>query len=191
MRPFGSIKQLLLNASLMLCSFLTFGQDLYWIGSSGSFNDPNHWSLTKNGVSAGIIPNKNTIIHFEKEEAGTIVVNFVGASNFKKLQVLNSLTQYHFIFSNFSETSIWGDFELAPNSKISGSGKFIFNNEGSLSKINFLNQSYDGDILFKGGNWQIKSINTSDDNSVVLEESIQVISLVKQVTFKLTILIQY
>jgi gliding motility-associated-like protein len=170
MRPFGSIKQLVLNASLILCSFLTFGQDLYWIGSSGSFNDPNHWSLTKNGVSAGIIPNKNTTIHFEKEEAGTIVVSFVGASNFKKLQVLNSLTQYHFIFSNFSETSIWGDFDLAPNSKISGSGKFIFNNEGSLSKINFLNQNYDGDILFKGGNWQIKSINTSDDNSVVLEE---------------------
>lgn len=148
----------------------SFAQDLHWIGGSGSFNDPNHWSFVKNGKASGTIPNKNTSIYFDSDlNNGTFVINFVGASNFKSLVASTSLSQYHFVFSNFSETSIWGDFELNPNIKLTGSGKFIFNNEGQQAKVNFLNQIYQGDVIFKGGNWNIKSINTSDDKNVILE----------------------
>lgn len=163
-------KHLIILLYIALYNISSFAQELHWIGGSGSFNDPNHWSFVKNGKTSGTIPNKNTTIYFDSDvNNGTFVINFVGASNFKNLALNSGLSQYHFVFSNFSETSIWGDFELNSNIKLTGAGKFIFNNEGQQSKVNFLNQIYQGDIIFKGGNWLIKTINTTNDKSVFLE----------------------
>ncbi|MEI6766288.1 MAG: T9SS type A sorting domain-containing protein [Bacteroidota bacterium] len=38
--------------------------DLYWISGSGSWSDPNHWSLTSGGAAGVCIPGPNTNVHF-------------------------------------------------------------------------------------------------------------------------------
>lgn len=40
-------------------------RDLYWIGGSGNWNDPNHWSLTSGGGSAGCKPTQLDNVFFD------------------------------------------------------------------------------------------------------------------------------
>jgi uncharacterized protein with beta-barrel porin domain len=41
------------------------GQDLYWIGGSGSWNDALHWSLSSGGAPYGCIPTTNDNVFFD------------------------------------------------------------------------------------------------------------------------------
>ena len=56
------------------------GNDLYWIGDNGNWNDPSNWSYTSGGSSINAIPtfdddvifdansfnNKNSIVYFDE-----------------------------------------------------------------------------------------------------------------------------
>ena len=41
------------------------GTSYYWIGNSGNWSDPNHWSLSSGGPVAGCIPNSNDSVYFD------------------------------------------------------------------------------------------------------------------------------
>ncbi len=50
---------------------------LYWIGGTGNFNDPDHWSLTSGGVTAGVIPTAaNRVVVDENSQlnAGEVIL---------------------------------------------------------------------------------------------------------------------
>ena len=40
-------------------------RDLYWVGGAGDWNDPNHWSLSSGGASAGCTPNRLDNVFFD------------------------------------------------------------------------------------------------------------------------------
>ncbi|MBI5218085.1 MAG: hypothetical protein HY958_04065, partial [Bacteroidia bacterium] len=63
--------------------FSPAGVDLYWIGNTGNWNDPNHWSLTSGGAPYGCIPTTNDDVFFDANSfslAGQIVTVNVPSS---------------------------------------------------------------------------------------------------------------
>ncbi|HYG03930.1 MAG TPA: T9SS type A sorting domain-containing protein [Chryseosolibacter sp.] len=42
-----------------------FLESFYWIGNGGNWNDPNHWSTTSGGTSAGVIPSFEDNVTFD------------------------------------------------------------------------------------------------------------------------------
>ncbi|XQP83946.1 MAG: T9SS type A sorting domain-containing protein [Candidatus Pollutiaquabacter aromativorans] len=45
-------------------------RDLYWVGGTGDWNDPNHWSLSSGGASAGCTPNRLDNVFFDANSLG-------------------------------------------------------------------------------------------------------------------------
>ncbi|MEO1653264.1 MAG: S8 family serine peptidase, partial [Bacteroidota bacterium] len=48
-------------------SLVSERQTFYWIGDSGDWNDPSHWSLTSGGPSAGTVPGISDHVIFDAE----------------------------------------------------------------------------------------------------------------------------
>jgi hypothetical protein len=45
--------------------FVGNGNAFYWVGGSGNWNDPSHWSLQSGGVSANVLPGKDDRVFFD------------------------------------------------------------------------------------------------------------------------------
>ncbi|KAA3630974.1 MAG: HYR domain-containing protein, partial [Bacteroidetes bacterium] len=41
------------------------GNNLYWVGGAGNWNDPNHWSFTSGGPSSGCLPSEADNVFFD------------------------------------------------------------------------------------------------------------------------------
>jgi len=56
------------NFSLVLTFKKTSSSEpiLYWVGGSGSWNDPANWSLTSNGTPAGVLPGTTSRVVFDE-----------------------------------------------------------------------------------------------------------------------------
>lgn len=58
-------KLYILTFGLVFISTLLNSQDLYWVGGSGTWSDPSHWSETSGGNSANAVPNVSTKVYFD------------------------------------------------------------------------------------------------------------------------------
>ena len=100
-------------------TFFAFkAQTLYWVGGSGNFNDPNHWSLTPGGMSVGVTPNTTNDVIFDDNSTTNYtnpVVTFVGVNFCKSLKFANEFVRYTITGSKFTEINIGGEFQLNLN----------------------------------------------------------------------------
>jgi len=116
------------NFSLILeyTPFVGNGNAYYWIGGSGNWNDPSHWSLQSGGLSANTVPGKDDRVFFD-------------TNSFPDNESEIFLSQSHEIYS-FSWLS-------AKNATITGNGNilsvgtnfFLLNNKlnfGNATKVN-------------------------------------------------------
>ena len=63
---------------LLFFSFSAYyGQTLYWIGGSGNFNDPKHWSLSSGGPSALKSPDQKTDVIFDFNSGNNYEITFL------------------------------------------------------------------------------------------------------------------
>ncbi len=53
------------------------GDDMYWIGGTGNWNDPAHWSFTSGGTAGSCIPGPgNKVLPFIRTESNVVIFNF-------------------------------------------------------------------------------------------------------------------
>lgn len=57
------------------------GSDRYWIGGSGDWNDPNHWSTTSGGAPGACIPTVNDNVFFDASSGFTAVSKTVSIAS--------------------------------------------------------------------------------------------------------------
>ncbi len=157
----------------LICCFTVLAfkaQTLYWVGGSGNFNDPNHWSLTSGGPHANMSPNVNTDVVFDNNATSNYsnpVVNFVGINFCRSLKFSNDFVKYTITGSKFTEINIYGDFELTTNTDFKTNSKLNFSSSNNqYHTIRFNQNGYDGDVVFKDGNWNLKNINVANTNSL-------------------------
>jgi hypothetical protein len=137
----------------------------YWIGGSGSWNDPNRWSLTSGGTSSSCIPSQNDDVVFD-------ILSF--SANGQSVSVTSPVTVRNMTWTsgvnrnptfNPSTLNVTGDLVVLGQVNITSStnatigGDFILNQNvtwTNLTQLNFVSDSLNNVINFSG-----KSFNCS------------------------------
>lgn len=97
--------------SFFIVSFCFAQQTLYWIGGSGNWNDPAHWSYTSGGKSAGIVPNENTkVVIDENSSDGECNIDIFFQVEINGLEVRNK--NKIILNSKLSPVLIKSDFKI-------------------------------------------------------------------------------
>jgi hypothetical protein len=129
----------------------------YWIGGSGSWTDPNRWSLTSGGAPSSCIPSQNDDVVFD-------ILSF--SANGQSVSVTSPLTIRNMTWTsgvnrnptfNPSLLNVTGDFVVLGQVNITSStnatigGDFILNQNvtwPNLTQLNFVSDSLNNVINF-------------------------------------------
>lgn len=151
---------------LFFCFTGLYSQTLYWVGGSGNYNDPKHWSLTSGGNPAFVVPGSNSDVIFENNANNDYVVNLVGKNQAHSINFLNTRKVY-FTGDASSELTISGNFQLNTATRFDAQTQLIFS-----SASTFTNEIYTGfnelncDFVFQSGNWHVSQLMTKKKVSV-------------------------
>jgi gliding motility-associated-like protein len=168
------IKALFVFIPLLCCVLGTQAQTLYWVGGSGHFNDPAHWSLSSGGASSNLSPNASTDVVFDDlNGANQCIITLVGTNTIKSLKTSNTFSQIYFVGAKESFLNIKGDFNLNQQSFFTANTNFIFEGVTSpQSQVTFGLKQIDANITFKSGNFKINSLMLSDAKTLALESGV-------------------
>ncbi len=139
----------------------TYSQkNLYWVGGSGKWNDPKHWSLESGGRADNIIPDKNcTVIFDENSCLSPSLIEIIGNQEVADLKV-TSFQKIYFNISQSSQLTIQGNFSIGYNTQISGSNPIIIkNNNPSPSRLNTGGSKIEGDIILDGNDFILEQVS--------------------------------
>ena len=139
-------------------------KDFYWIGGSGKWKEPTHWSDQPGGKmnTAGIVPNFRDNVYFDehsfpKPGAELIINDAAKCANMDWSKVTNNPTlKSDDKPSNY--LSIYGSLKLSPNMLLDLLKPLYFNSSTQGHEIDFAGHAYNEDIHFsKNGGWVIKT----------------------------------
>lgn len=146
---------------ILFCSFTAFyGQSLYWVGGSGKFNDPKHWSLTSGGDPVFKVPSSEIDAIFDNSNGAEYVVDIIGQNSVRTINFSNNRKIY-FTGDPSTELNISGNFQLSNNVRFDAQTRLVFNSNSS-----FTNEIHTGfnelncDFYFEKGNWHISQLMT-------------------------------
>lgn len=155
------VKRLLLFIATLFCSFTGFyAQTLYWVGGSGNFGDPAHWSLTSGGSPAYKAPTSATDLIFDRNSGIQPVVTITGKNHARSIQFFNS-DKLYIAGDPASELNVSGNFYMNNNARFDFEGKIIFNSNSSLPNDVYMGVSeVNCDFSFESGYWKISQLLT-------------------------------
>lgn len=149
---------------------VSIAQTLYWIGGSGSLNDPKHWSDRSGGVSINKSPNSSSDLVFEDAVitdelkisiTGQVAVNSIAIRSYRKITFFaNSPTAKISIKNAFSN--------VLDNSNFNSFVNFEFNTNGSSEKgyISAGNAFLNSNFQIISGNWEINKLKLAKDKTL-------------------------
>lgn len=139
-----------------------FGQKLYWVGGSGNFNDPQHWSLTSGGPACNQIPSQSTDVIID-DKSGVFVTEIRVPDlpvSIKSFASVNFKEFVSIIGGKSSSLNVKGSLLLFSKTKFDYEGEIIFNNNPfSVNNIDFGLNVLKCDLTFKEGTYNIRSIS--------------------------------
>jgi hypothetical protein len=153
----GSLVNEFQNYSLIITYTSTDpSKTLYWIGGSGNWDDPSHWSLTSGGISANVVPSSIDRVIVDEN---SLPLN--GSIELSSPVTCNSLRWYCSKSSSikFNGHPITVTHELVSLGAIDGDGKFTLNAEES-GILNAYGRTRK--IDFSNGDWSVYNSFFSD-----------------------------
>jgi hypothetical protein len=159
---------------IFFCALMTQSQTLYWVGGSGNFNDPNHWSLFSGGAPSNVIPSALNDLVFDNNIGNTaLTVNFSGTSSVKSIKIQ---TYKNINFNSNSGTAkikISGRFEdILDNTGFQSTVSFEFNNNGTHEGYISTGQTpLNCNLEVNGGKWRFNKAIISYTNSLDVKNS--------------------
>ncbi|WP_317898565.1 gliding motility-associated C-terminal domain-containing protein [Aurantibacillus circumpalustris] len=165
-----------LNTKRLLFVFISWfsvaivgAQTLYWVGGSGNFNDPSHWSLTSGGVSANILPNSSNDVVFD-DNSSLQDYFIVGInSNIQTKSFITQIDKKALVFNGNSGSviHIGGSFNLSRKIRLNTSADIIFESL-SPNKINIDIGEFElnNNLIFKSGNYFFNSLKVTETKTI-------------------------
>lgn len=145
-------------------------QTLYWVGGSGNFNDPSHWSLSSGGSAANQIPGLSTDVIFDdnsNQKDFTLTLNSINYA--KSLKFLNENHTISIEGSSTSQLHLKGDFILSPKLELNFTAKLFFDRVqtfGTDANIDFMGHTPNSNVDFIDGNWNLKNFFLPETKTV-------------------------
>jgi len=154
------INRLLLFLLIFICGY-SQAEDLYWVGNSGNWNDPSHWSLNSGGLSANKIPNAQDQVIFDQNSFDLAYSKVIfGDVKVRSLSINNSLTPV------FEGSSIEISEGLNIEANMALVTALIFNSSTIGTKvINTSGYLFASDIEIRSGTWSLQNHLVLADNS--------------------------
>jgi hypothetical protein len=131
---------------------------LYWVGNSGNWSDPGHWSLSSGGLPEGIVPDGSYKAIFDENSfTSNGTVSFSGPASCKSLMMISSAEQVGFAL-NGETLSLTGDLITSDSTfSASTSGTIQFSPSAVVSSINIYKADFSASqFKFNGSNHQVK-----------------------------------
>lgn len=147
--------------SLLLFFFLTtsYAQTYYWVGGSGKWNDPKHWSLTSGGNPVFKAPDINSDVVFDNYSADN-VIELVGKNEVRSIY-FNNKTKIYVVGDASTELAIAGNFKLSNATRFDAQTKLVFkSNSSQKNTIYSAFGELNNDIVFENGSWEISQLQT-------------------------------
>lgn len=153
-----SKKYFIFFISIITFSFIYSQKNLYWIGGSGKWTDPQHWSFTSGGKSANIIPDENTNVIIDDNSSANPAL--IEIHNIQKIKSINIHT-FQKIYINISgKLIVNGDFSTGFNTVISTQNPIVIQNDTKNTTIvNTGGSKIEGDVVLNKGNFQIQQLS--------------------------------
>ena len=159
----------------LLASHTFVAQKLYWVGGSGNFNDPAHWSYESNGLGGTKTPTSADDVYFDENSfRDKSVISIIGGANCHNLN-FSEYTQPVIISGTPNEKiTINGNAKFNPYVDNQFLGNVWFNSSLANTTVMFSFIKFKGDVYFEGNtNWIIQSnINTVGKGSVYLNKGV-------------------
>lgn len=151
----------------LLTSFVV-SQTLYWVGGSGSFNDPKHWSLKTGGTPAFVVPDINTDVIFDDNSGnGYYQVNFDNSNSVKNLKAISYSNLVSFTGQSHSVVYLSQGIYLSQLVKFESNAEMIFNNNsGKPAIIEFGLNTLNCNLYFNKGEYIFRSLHLNEKNSI-------------------------
>ncbi len=164
-----TLSSILFLAVFSVLSLPLVGQTLYWVGGSGNFNDPKHWSYQSGGVPAFVIPGSNNEVVFDDNSGvGYYSVSFDQNNIMRSLTARSYQNMVSFSGSRNAVLYINGGINLGQFAKFNSSAEIIFNNESqSPALVEFGLNELSCNLYFNKGTYNIRSLHLSEKNSIL------------------------
>ncbi|MBL0103229.1 MAG: hypothetical protein IPP51_05415 [Bacteroidetes bacterium] len=138
------------------------GSTLYWVGGSGNWNDPAHWSSVSGGTGGGCVPGATDDVVFDENSFSTL---------YQQVFVTNAATCHNMTWANvhyapdlagYYELQISGSIVLNDSMTVSLSQALRFVSS-SVETLDLSASSFNAPIVFDGtGSWTfIDSLNSN------------------------------
>lgn len=155
-----------------ISAFSIEAQTLHWIGGSGNFNDPKHWSLTPNGQTSSLIPTKQTTVVFNNnvlsEEIKVTIpkqlnINALEINTYQKIKFVKGDPESRIIVQK-RFTNILDNFNFTSDVI------FEFKNDftSDFGEISLGDYEFNTDFVVSGGKWKINQLRTNNSHSLFL-----------------------
>lgn len=122
-------------------------QNLYWIGGSGNWNDPNHWTANTDGTPSGAcVPTRDDNVFFTQHSGESPVINIAGIAEFHDM-TWNNVTGSPLIGGTIN---CYGSITLQYSLTHIGGIKFLSSEKGNTITTGGAVVSNNFDINFSG-----------------------------------------
>ena len=170
---------------LLFISSVLSQDNLFWIGGSGSWNDPDHWSLESGGTPAGLTPNEITDVFFDENSFSGIADSVSIDTDWGVNGFCNNMywepgvnTQPVFIGNENTNLFITGSMHLSINMDYQFEGVINFNSiYGNPLQTDTIQTSGNillNNVLFDGinGSWILTSDLTTGNSIYLIHGSL-------------------
>ncbi len=168
-----SVKRLLLLISILFSSFTgVYAQSLYWVGGSGNFNDPSHWSLTSGGISSNLIPNSATDVVFDnKSGTDLFAIDFPTIVKVGSLHAANTKCRIVFNSEPNSILNITSSLELSSYNLFNFEGDVIFrSSDKTANVVSFGPNLLNCNLFFYEGYYNIRPLSLVPNKKISFED---------------------
>ncbi len=147
------------------------GQNLFWVGGSGEWNDQNHWALSSGGNGGAGVPNVNTNVFFDRfSSRNQTIINISSDVSVKTIDFGDAQVPLYISSNSTSNFIISGGLELSPKVYWNFMGDVHFYSSSLDNEINFYVNKIQKDIYFEGaGSWKVATIEGETNSSFYLK----------------------
>ena len=152
------LRSLLLVITLVFSNAI-IAQKLYWVGGSGNFNDPNHWSFSSDGLGGAKTPSITDDVYFDENSfRSNSVINIIGGASCHDLIFADNIQAVILNGTQNEKLTIGGNatFNQYVTNKFLGDVWFNSTQQNNNLKIGF--GAFLGNVYFDGGgSWSLQS----------------------------------
>ncbi len=149
-----------------------FAGDLYWVGNSGNWNDPSHWSSTSGGAGGVGVPNQNDNVTFDLNSFNSAnqTVSVTANTSFNNLVIPSSVFKFELKSTHPITIDVYGIINVSAIFENELTGIINLKSANTNTKqINFGNWNWKADINFDGkGKYVLNSPLLTPENTITL-----------------------